>query len=189
MAVVEHTLGTVVPNTTVQIAARVSGVIDTAAFKEGQMVKKGDLLFVIDPRPYQAAYDNAVATLKPMPRPRPTAIRNCWQQNAISPQDKDDAQAAYAVAKANAEAARLNLEFTQIRSPVDGKTGPILVQPGNMVIGQPDHDAAGDDRPDSADQGVLRPAADRPAAHPGAPEDGKGLTATVDLQDPGGTAA
>jgi multidrug efflux system membrane fusion protein len=54
-------------------------------------------------------------------------------QNAISPQDEDDAQAAYLVAKSNAEAARLNLEFTHIRSPVDGKTGAIMVQRGNMV--------------------------------------------------------
>ena len=43
--------------------ARVQGVIESTDFKEGQLVKKGDLLFVIDPRPYQAAYDNAVATL------------------------------------------------------------------------------------------------------------------------------
>ena len=63
MAVVEHTLGTVVPFTTVQVAARVQGVIDSTSFKEGQFVKTGDLLFVIDPRPYQAAYDNALATL------------------------------------------------------------------------------------------------------------------------------
>src|ERR1700679_3928744 len=63
MAVVEHTLGTVVPFTIVQVAARVQGVIDSTSFKEGQFVKAGDLLFVIDPRPYQAAYDNALATL------------------------------------------------------------------------------------------------------------------------------
>ena len=54
-------------------------------------------------------------------------------QNAIAGQDFDDAQAAYLEAKATAEAARLNLEFTTIRAPVNGKTGPILVQPGNMV--------------------------------------------------------
>jgi multidrug efflux system membrane fusion protein len=132
MAVVERTLGTVVPNTTVQVAARVQGLIDSTNFTEGQLVKKGDLLFVIDPRPYQAAYDNAVATLATA-KAKADRYQKLLTQNAIAPQDQDDAQAAYLVAKSNAEAARLNLEFTHIHSPVDGKTGPILVQAGNMV--------------------------------------------------------
>ena len=133
MPVVEHTLGTVVPFTTVQIAPRVSGVIEAADFTEGQIVKKGDLLFEIDPRPYKAAYDNAVAT-EANTKSKADRYKKLMGQNAISSQDADDAEAAYAVAKANADAARLNLEFTKIRSPVDGKTGPILVQQGNMVI-------------------------------------------------------
>jgi multidrug efflux system membrane fusion protein len=132
MPVVEHTLGTVVAYSTVQVAARVQGVIDTTAFKEGQFVKKGDLLFVIDPRPYQAAYDNATAQLASA-KAKADRYQRLVAQNAISSQEQDDAQAAYLVAKSNAEAARLNLEFTRIRSPVDGKTGPILVQAGNMV--------------------------------------------------------
>ncbi len=133
MAVVEHTLGTVVPNTTVQIASRVSGVIDSAPFKEGQYVKKGDLLFVIDPRPYEASYKNAMATLAST-KAKAERYRKLMDQNAISPQDLDDAQAAYLQAEASVDTARLNLEFTRIRSPVDGKTGPMLVQPGNTVI-------------------------------------------------------
>jgi membrane fusion protein, multidrug efflux system len=133
MPVVEHTLGTVVPFTTVQVSPRVSGVIENADFKEGQTVKKGDLLFEIDPRPYQAAYDNAVAT-EADAKAKADRYKRLIQQNAIGAQDDDDAQAAYGVAKANVDAARLNLEFTKIRSPVDGKTGPILVQQGNMVI-------------------------------------------------------
>jgi multidrug efflux system membrane fusion protein len=120
------------PNTMVQVTARVQGVINSTNFKEGQIVKKGDLLFVIDPRPYQAAYDNAVATLATA-KAKAARYQKLLAQNAIAPQDVDDAQAAFLVAKANAEAARLNLEFTQIRSPVDGKTGPVLVQTGNMV--------------------------------------------------------
>ena len=132
MSVVEHTLGTVVPFTTVQVAARVQGMIISTAFKEGQLVKKGDLLFEIDPRPYQATYDNATAQLAST-KAKADRYQRLMQQNAISSQEQDDAQAAYLVAKANAEAARLNLEFTKIRSPVDGKTGPILVQAGNMV--------------------------------------------------------
>ncbi|HEY4274713.1 MAG TPA: efflux RND transporter periplasmic adaptor subunit [Rhizomicrobium sp.] len=132
MEVVEHTIGTVVANSTVSVTARVQGQLTKAYFKEGQMVKEGDLLFEIDPRPYQAVYDNAVATLASA---KSTADRNqrLVAENAISPQQNETAQAAYLQAKANAEAARLNLEFTKIRSPVDGKTGPILLQPGNLV--------------------------------------------------------
>lgn len=132
MAVVEHTLGTVVPFTTVQVAARVQGVIDSTSFKEGQFVKTGDLLFVIDPRPYQAAYDNALATLATS-KAKADRYQKLLAQNAVAPQDEDDAQAAYLVAKSNAETARLNLEYTHIRSPVDGKTSAIMVQTGNMV--------------------------------------------------------
>ncbi|MBN9554010.1 MAG: efflux RND transporter periplasmic adaptor subunit [Alphaproteobacteria bacterium] len=132
MAVVEHTIGTVVANSTVSVTARVQGQLTKAYFKEGQMVKQGDLLFEIDPRPYQAAYDNAVATLAST---KSTAERNqrLAAENAISAQQNETAEAAYLQAKANAEAARLNLEFTKIHSPVDGKTGPILLQPGNLV--------------------------------------------------------
>ena len=133
MPVVEHTLGTVVPFTTVQVSPRVSGVIENADFKEGQTVKKGDLLFGDRPRPHQAAYDNAVAT-EADAKAKADRYKRLYQQNAVGAQDEDDAQAAYGVAKANVDAARLNLEFTKIRSPVDGKTGPILVQQGNMVI-------------------------------------------------------
>jgi len=132
MQVVEHTIGTVVANSMVSVTARVQGQLTKAYFKEGQMVKEGDLLFEIDPRPYQALYDNAVATLASA---KSTANRNqrLSLENAISAQQNETAQAAYLQAKANAEASRLNLEFTKIRSPVDGKTGPILLQPGNLV--------------------------------------------------------
>jgi multidrug efflux system membrane fusion protein len=133
MAVIERTIGTVVANSTVSVNARVQGQLTKAFFKEGQMVKTGDLLFQIDPRPYQAAYDNAAASMASAKAKfdRYTRLKS---QNAISPQDVDDAQAAYLEAKALAESARLNLEFTAIRSPVNGKTGPILIQPGNMVM-------------------------------------------------------
>ncbi len=132
MSVVEHTIGTVVANSSVSVTARVQGQLTKAYFKEGQTVKEGDLLFEIDPRPYQAAYDNAVATLASA---KSTADRNqrLSLENAISAQQNETAQAAFLQAKANAEAARLNLEFTRIQSPVNGKTGPILLQPGNLV--------------------------------------------------------
>ena len=132
MAVVEHTIGTVVANSTVSVTARVQGQLTKAYFKEGQLVKKGDLLFQIDPRPYQAAYDNAVATLAAA-KSKADRYQRLSMQNAISPQSNDNAQAAYLQAKANAEAARLNLEFTRSARRSNGKTGPILLQPGNLV--------------------------------------------------------
>ncbi len=132
MPVVEHTIGTVVAYSTVSVTARVQGQLTQAYFKEGQMVKKGDLLFQIDPAPYQAAYDSAVANLATT-KAKADRYERLVGQNAIAPQSSDDAQAAYLQAKANLDMARLNLDYTHIRSPVDGKTGPILLQPGNLV--------------------------------------------------------
>jgi multidrug efflux system membrane fusion protein len=132
MPVIESTIGTVVANSTVSVTARVQGQLTKAFFTEGQIVKKGDLLFQIDPAPYQAAYDAALATLASA---KSNAARSLElrKQNAIAPQIDDNNQSAYLQAKANAEAAKLNLDYTQIHSPIDGKTGPILLQPGNLV--------------------------------------------------------
>ncbi len=188
MPVVEHTLGTVVPFTTVQVAPRVSGVIDAADFKEGQMVKKGDLLFEIDPRPYKAAYDNAVAT-EADAKAKAARYKSLYAQNAIGAQDEEDAQTAAAVATANADAARLNLEFTKIRSPVDGKTGPILVQQGNMVIANlTTTPLVTIDQIQPIKVSFSLPQSDLPRiqARQKTPQ---GLTASISLQDVGGGSA
>ena len=111
-------------------------------------------------------------------------------------QDYDDAQAAYLEAKANVESARLNLEYTTIRSPVDGKTGPMLIQPGNMVS------STSSSTSNSTTAGIstanplvtinqiqpiksfLRPAPVRPAAHPGAQMARPGgLTIALNMRD------
>ena len=183
MAVVEHTPGTVVAFSTVQVAARVQGVIDTVAFKEGQFVKTGDLLFVIDPRPYQAAYDNAVATLATA-KAKADRYQKLLAQNAIAPQDQDDAQANYLVAKANAESARRNLEFTHIRSPVDGKTGPVLVQAGNMVSATAMTPLVTIDQIHPIKVSFSLPQTDLPRIQ--ARQRSQGLTATVNQQGPRG---
>lgn len=133
VAIVEHTIGTVLANSTVQLTSRVQGQLMSADFVEGQIVHKGDLLFEIDPRPYKAAFDNAEASLVSA-RAKAARYARLLEQKAIAPQDADDAKAAYLEAAANAEAARLNLGYTRITSPIDGKTGPILIQPGNQVI-------------------------------------------------------
>jgi multidrug efflux system membrane fusion protein len=132
MPVVERTIGTVMANSTVQVNARVQGQMLQAFFKEGQMVKTGDPLFEIDPRPYKAIHDNALASMATT-QAKAERYAHLKEQNAIAPQEYEDAQAAYLQAKANAEAARLNLEYTTIKAPINGKTGPILIQPGNMV--------------------------------------------------------
>ena len=146
MAVVERSLGTVVANTLVQVTARVQGTLDRANFKEGQFVKKGDLLFQIDPRPFQAALAQAQAIYNRDQAQLRNALRDKQRyatlraQGAISIQQSDTSETNADVAaatvgadKAAVDMARLNLAYSQIRSPVDGKTGPILVQPGNMI--------------------------------------------------------
>jgi multidrug efflux system membrane fusion protein len=146
MPVVEHSLGTVVANTTVNVTSRVQGVVDSAAFAEGQYVKKGDLLFRIDPRSFEAALAQVRAVLAKDQAQLVNANRDkaryqsLASQGAISDQQRDtsatnaDVMAATVAAdRAAVDVAALNLDYTQIRAPVDGKTGPLLVQPGNMV--------------------------------------------------------
>jgi len=132
VAIIERTIGTVLANASVQLTARVQGQLLKAYFKEGQAVHAGDLLFQIDPRPYRATYDNALAALAAA-KAKAARFARLLAQGAIAPQGADDARAAYLEAKATADSARLNLEYTSIRSPIDGKTGPILIQPGNQI--------------------------------------------------------
>ena len=146
VTVVEHTVGTVVANSTVQITARVSGQLLSAAFKEGQIVRAGDLLFQIDPKPFAAALEQARAQLAKDSAQLFSAKNDqrrydaLFAQNAASSQQRDQADAtakgmAATVAsdRAALDVARLNLGYTEIRSPIDGKTGPILIQPGNLI--------------------------------------------------------
>ena len=147
LKVIRRTPGTVVANTTVQVTARVQGVIESANFKEGQFVKKGDLLFQIDPKPFQATADQAKAILVRDQASLKNANRdlalydNLNKIGAVSRQQRDTALSNVEVLEATLVAdqaainlSELNLGYTQIRSPVDGKTGPILIQPGNMVL-------------------------------------------------------
>jgi multidrug efflux system membrane fusion protein len=146
MPVVAQALGTVVANTLVQVTARVQGVLETANFKEGQFVKKGDLILQIDQRAFQVALDQARGALLRDEALLRNAVRDrqryqkLAEQNAISDQlrataaaNADALSATVKIDQASVAAALLNLSYTQILSPVDGKTGPLLVQPGNMV--------------------------------------------------------
>jgi multidrug efflux system membrane fusion protein len=146
VTVFERTIGTVIANATVQITSRVEGQLVSAAFKEGDFVHKGDLLFQLDPRPFQAALQQAMATQNKDQAQASAAAHDAQRyqalvaQGAVSRSQADQfvanakAMAATVAAdKANVDAARLNLVYTQIRSPVDGKTGAIAIQPGNIV--------------------------------------------------------
>lgn len=146
MQVIERTIGTVVANASVAVTARVQGQLMKAHFKEGDIVKAGELLFEIDPRPYQAALAQALAQQARDQAQLENANNDArryadlFRQNAISVQQRDvSAASAKALAatveadKAQVAMARLNLEYSRIRAPVTGKTGPILIQPGNLV--------------------------------------------------------
>jgi RND family efflux transporter MFP subunit len=130
----------------VDIRPRVSGYIDSIHFQDGAEVKAGDLLFVIDPRPYQADLDQAQARRKQAEThlewtrddlKRAEGLRGT---KAISEEEYDsrskavlEAEAALAAAKANETTARLNLEYTQIKAPVSGKIGRRMLTAGNFV--------------------------------------------------------
>jgi len=146
ITVIQKTIGTVVSPATVQVTAQVTGKLLAANFHEGDIVHKGQLLFQIDPAPYQAAEAQAegqlardAATLS-NDRIDLQRYQTLAQQNAISGQQlatqaakvKSD-EGVVETDKAAVQSARINLNFTHIVSPIDGKTGPILIQPGNVI--------------------------------------------------------
>ncbi|MBY0398842.1 efflux RND transporter periplasmic adaptor subunit [Myxococcota bacterium] len=132
----------------VDVRARVSGVVDSVAFRDGQMVEKGTLLFVIDPRPFRAEFDRARGELAQQ-ESRLTLARNeaaraerLVARKAISQEEFEartsalrNTEAMVQSARAALESARLNLEFTEVRSPIRGRAGRDLVHAGNLVNG------------------------------------------------------
>ena len=139
-------LGTVQANYTVTVTARVDGQLQTVAFTEGQTVHKGDLLAVVDPRPNQAAYDQAVATRAKDAAQRANALQDLQRYKILQPQDLaskqtydtqqalvDQLTAQLKVDQALIDNARTQLDYTRIRSPIDGRTGIRLIDPGNIV--------------------------------------------------------
>jgi multidrug efflux system membrane fusion protein len=130
----------------VQIRPRVSGYIDRVAFHEGALVKKGDLLFQIDPRPFEAQVNQLQAqvaqTRASLKRSNSEARRGerLRASNAISGELADarssaetEAKAMLAAAQAQLQAAQLNLSFTQIRAPINGRVSQALITAGNLV--------------------------------------------------------
>jgi len=133
---------------TVEVKPRVSGHIQEVRFQSGQLVKKGDVLFVIDHRWHQAEFDRREAEDVQAKVRLDTAEREAKRteqllaSRAISTEEAEARQSRFNEAKAAllaAEAARnfakLDLEFTQVRSPIDGRVSRALVTPGNFVAG------------------------------------------------------
>ena len=134
----------------VEIRPRVSGYLDRVAFTEGKEVRKGDVLFEIDPQPYQATLDQRQADLT-RARARLSLTERDAERGerlvatqAISQEEMDtrltlvsEARAAVAAAEAAVRAAELDLGYTKVRSPVNGRASRAEVTEGNLVTGGP----------------------------------------------------
>lgn len=134
----------------VQLSPRVSGYIESVNFVEGSEVKKGDVLFVIDQRPYRAAAEQARAELARgttqvgLARSELARADKLAEARAVSAEEVDQREAALARAEADLRAARaavvvaeLDLEFTEVRAPISGRVGRALVTAGNLVSAPP----------------------------------------------------
>ena len=144
--IVLESLGQVQAYNTVLVRARVDGQIVKIAFKEGQMVKAGDLLAQIDPRPFQAALDQAVAKKAQdeanlanakldLTRYATLAKQSFATQQQIDTQNSlvNQLTASIAADTAAIDAARVHLDYTTIRAPISGRVGFRLIDEGNLV--------------------------------------------------------
>jgi RND family efflux transporter MFP subunit len=133
---------------TANVAARVSGLIEKAPFKEGALVKKGDLLFLLDDRPFQADLDSKLGTVTKdgaqvtLARADAARSQQLLEQKAVSKQEVDtnnarleQAIAQLAADKAATESAQLALDWTKVTAPISGRVSRIYVTVGNQVNG------------------------------------------------------
>ncbi len=141
-----NALGTVTPVYTATVTSRVAGQLMEVHYREGQMVHKGDLLAVIDPRPYQATYTQAEGQLE-----RDQALLNnalidlaryksAYEEHAIPEQQLatqkstvNQDQGTVKLDQGNLDAAKVNLDYSRITAPIDGRVGLRQVDPGNIV--------------------------------------------------------
>jgi multidrug efflux system membrane fusion protein len=140
--------GRFTPLESVEVRARVSGFIDSVHFKEGQMVKQGDLLFVIDPRPYRLAVEQAKADVDraqakleiaalDVQRATPLIRNQTLTEREFDTRQSTQHDAAGQVASAQAavKQAELNLEWTEVRAPIGGRISDKRVDAGNLITG------------------------------------------------------
>jgi membrane fusion protein (multidrug efflux system) len=118
-----------------EVRPQISGIVKQRLFVEGSNVRAGQPLYQIDPAPYQAVLDSATATLGGA-RAKAERYASLQRQGAISAQDNDDAQAAYKLAQATVQSARINLGYTRIVAPISGRIGASSVTPGALVTAQ-----------------------------------------------------
>ena len=139
-------IGNVEPVQTVQIRSMVNGQVDEVLFKEGQEVRKGDLLFKLDQRPFLADLDRNIAMLHKdeaqAANSQTQSVRyDALEKQGVISKELGDQQRTQARAdaslvnsdKAAVEASRVQLQYSEIRSPIDAKTGSLLVTKGNLV--------------------------------------------------------
>lgn len=124
--------GRTAPYLIAEIRPQVSGLIQKRLFIEGSEVQAGELLYQIDPAPFQAALDNARANL-PALRSKADRFKEALADKAVSQQAFDDADAALKQAEALLETARINLGYTKITSPISGRIGKSSVTDGAIV--------------------------------------------------------
>src|SRR5437879_10565407 len=132
----------------VEVRPRVSGYLQSIHFQDGAIVRKGDLLFLIDPRPYEAALHRTEADVElaksrlALARKNFARAADLLKSHAISQEESDiresnmrQAEASLEEAEAAADAARLDVEFTHVSAPVSGRVGRRLVTEGNLISG------------------------------------------------------
>jgi RND family efflux transporter MFP subunit len=132
----------------VEVRPRVSGYLQAVHFQDGSLVKKGDLLFTIDPRPYEAVLRRAQAEVAlatsrlALAQKNAARAGNLLASHAISQEEADvresnrrQAEASLEEAQAAVDAARLDVEFTRVSAPVSGRVGRKLVTEGNLING------------------------------------------------------
>jgi RND family efflux transporter MFP subunit len=122
------------PVESVDVQPRVSGYIQEVRFQSGQLVKKGDVLFVIDPRWNQAVFDQRQAEYD-QAKSEADRTDKLLANNAISAEEAEARKAKAEVAKAALDSARLDLEYTEVKAPIDGRVSRALLTEGNYVSG------------------------------------------------------
>lgn len=134
----------------VDIRSRVAGTVQSVHFREGALVKQGDLLMTIDPAPYASDVERAEAQVAAAEARAAythsdiTRAQRLWEEHAIAQRELDErsnanreADANLRAAKANLQSARLSLGYTQVRAPVSGRVGRLEVTVGNLVAAGP----------------------------------------------------